>query len=95
MQFIDKHPYLTGTAISTLTHAPILAEEGSASVFAAKQMYKKHGASGIKDSIRDLGPAYSSYAALPLISGRVSGSAYTLSKQLTKKLMQKKRKSYI
>lgn len=95
MNFVDKHPYLTGTAISTLTHAPILIEEGNATAFATKQMHKNHGASGIKDSIRDLGSAYGTYATMPLVSGGVSGSAYTLSKQLTKKLMQKKRKSYI
>lgn len=92
MRFVDKHPYLTGTAISTLTHAPILAEEGSASAFATKQMHKNHGAPGIKDSIRDLGSAYGTYATLPLVSGGVSGGVYGLSKKLTKKLMQRKNK---
>lgn len=86
---IDKHPYLTHAALN----APLLAEEGLASGRAANHLRKEYGLKeGLKKSA-PLGAAYGSYVGLAGLSSALGGGSYKLSKALTKRYLDRKKKA--
>lgn len=80
--FIDKHPYLSA---GIATSGGVLAQEGEASVRAAREMVKRYGAKeGLKRSSVLL-PAFGTYALQTGINALAGGMAYKKMKQSLKK----------
>ena len=85
-KFIHAHaPMLAG-----LTYLPLLVEEARATGSALRGAYKLHRMAGVKEVIRDMGPAYASYAIPALATMGGIAAARAVAGRIREKMDSKK-----